>query len=77
MICCSQLETASSQLRGKDSVMAEPGFDDPGIFFSDPLGSEQAEDDESERRRTREQRRFADFIRNFVDVQHSFKYRQE
>ena len=57
--------------------MAEPGFDDPGIFFSDPLGSEQHEDNESEDRRSAYQHRFADFIRNFVDEQHTFKYRQE
>jgi DNA replication licensing factor MCM5 len=57
--------------------MAEPGFDDPGIFFSDPIGSEQAENDESEHRRTADQRRFADFIRNFVDVQNTFKYREQ
>eukprot|EP00118_Oscarella_pearsei_P026954 m.310596 g.310596 ORF g.310596 m.310596 type:complete len:737 (+) comp52950_c0_seq1:92-2302(+) len=57
--------------------MVETGFDDPGVFFSDPFGSEGPDDTESTQRRTRDQQRFADFIRNFVDDRHTYKYRDQ
>ncbi|XP_065833334.1 DNA replication licensing factor mcm5-like [Oscarella lobularis] len=58
--------------------MVEPGFDDPGVFFSDPFGSEAPDDGDSvTRRRTQDQQRFGDFIRNFTDDRHTYKYRDQ
>ena len=50
------------------------GFDDPGVFFSDPFFGEETRDD-TEVTRSGTVKKFKEFIRNFVDVDNIFVYR--
>ena len=51
------------------------GFDDPGVFFSDSLFSEDHTDPQETA--TGAQRRFKEFIKTFLDHQNCFCYRCE
>lgn len=50
------------------------GFDDPGIFVSDPFGSED-QTDEREVSRVAAKKRFREFIREFHEGTFSYPYR--
>ena len=50
------------------------GFDDPGVYYSDPFFSEDSHD-ASAASRTDTTKKFKDFIRKFVDVNGIFIYR--
>lgn len=50
------------------------GFDDPGVYYSDPFFSEDSHD-ASAVSRTDTTKKFKDFIRKFVDVNGIFVYR--
>ena len=50
------------------------GFDDPGVYYSDSLFSEDRSES-LELTRTAAQKRFKDFIKTFIDHQNCFCYR--
>ena len=50
------------------------GFDDPGVYYSDSLFSDERSDTQDVSR-TAAQRRFKEFIKTFIDHQNCFCYR--
>jgi DNA replication licensing factor MCM5 len=53
------------------------GFDDPGVYFSDPLFSDGGGSNEQQLNRTTSLKRFKDFIKTFMDHQNCFCYRDQ
>ena len=50
------------------------GFDDPGVYYSEPFFSEERSED-GDITRTAAQRRFKDFIKTFLDHENVYSYR--
>ena len=50
------------------------GFDDPGVYYSEPFFSEDTHDEASVTR-TATLKKYKDFIKTFVDVNNVFVYR--
>ena len=50
------------------------GFDDPGVFYSEPFFSEERSED-GDISHTAAQRRFKDFIKTFLDHENVYSYR--
>lgn len=50
------------------------GFDDPGVFYSDPYYSEDRTENEDVSRVSAE-KRFKEFIKTFIDHDNCFCYR--
>lgn len=56
--------------------MAGTGFDDPGVFFSDPFfPDDRSELDGGEVSRTAAVKQFKEFLKTFQDNDHCFCYR--
>ena len=51
------------------------GFDDPGVFYSDQLYSDERSEAEDLTRGGAAQKRFKEFIKTFIDQENSFCYR--
>ena len=53
------------------------GFDDPGVFFSDPLFSDNGGSDGQQQQlsRTHSLKRFKEFIKTYMDHMNCFCYR--
>ena len=58
--------------RGEAAAMA--GFDDPGVYYSEPFFSEDVSED-GEISRTAAVRRFKEFIKTFLDHENIYCYR--
>ena len=52
------------------------GFDDPGVFYSDSLFSEER-NDETDVSRTAALKRFKEFIKTFIDHHKTYCYRSD
>lgn len=53
------------------------GFDDPGVFFSDPFFSSEDRSEDGDLSRVAAQRRFKDFIKTFMDHDSCYCYRDQ
>lgn len=51
------------------------GFDDPGVFYSDPLYSEDGQSEAADESNTAVQKKFYDFLRTFMDDTNVYCYR--
>lgn len=55
--------------------MAGSGFDDPGVYYSDPFFPEDRSEADGELSRTAAVKRFKEFIKTFLDQNNCFCYR--
>ena len=60
--------------RESEEVSAMAGFDDPGVFYSEPFFSEEHSEG-GDITHTAAQRRFKDFIKTFLDHDNIYSYR--
>jgi len=55
--------------------MAGTGFDDPGVYYSDPFFVEEGSEAGAEFTSTAAVKRFKEFIKTFLDQNNCFCYR--
>ena len=55
--------------------MAGTGFDDPGVYYSDPFFAEEGSEADAELTHTAAVKRFKEFIKTFLDQNNCFPYR--
>lgn len=73
MVSSAAYLAGSGRSRG-EAAAAMAGFDDPGVYYSEPFFSEDVSED-GEISRTAAVRRFKEFIKTFLDHENIYCYR--
>ena len=74
-VCRAAKKLAGKKLVERTLKMAGTGFDDPGIYYSDPYLLDDRSENEGELNRTAALKRFKEFLKTFLDHNNCFCYR--